>query len=132
RSVSACAFPRPSATASAKLAKSTVNHRNTATNAANTFSSVDDEPRSLKNRIVVSTDPTPTTNITGFFISVRGLSFAKLSTIARCRISGSTSLRFSSGMSPWLLVQDLQLLDDGAEREGGQERERADDQDHTD
>ena len=37
RSVSACALPRPSATASAKFANSTVNQRNPATSAANTF-----------------------------------------------------------------------------------------------
>ena len=38
RSVSACALPRPSATASAKFANSTVNHSHTATSPANTFS----------------------------------------------------------------------------------------------
>ncbi len=92
RSVSACAFPRPSATASAKFANSTVNHRNRATRPTKTFSFVEDEPKSLKNRIVVSTEPTPTTNITGFRISVRGLSLTKLSPIARRRIWGSTSL----------------------------------------
>ena len=39
RSVAACALPRPSAIASAKLAKSTVNQRNTTTRPAKTFSS---------------------------------------------------------------------------------------------
>ena len=38
RSVSACALPRPSATASAKLANSTVNHSHAATSPANTLS----------------------------------------------------------------------------------------------
>ena len=38
RSVAAWALPRPSAIASAKLANSTVNHRNTTTSPANTFS----------------------------------------------------------------------------------------------
>ena len=38
RRVAACAFPRPSAIASAKLAKRTVNHRNAATSPANVFS----------------------------------------------------------------------------------------------
>ena len=58
RSVSACALPRPSAIASAKLANSTVNQRNSATRPVNTFSFVVDEPRSLKNRTVVRTEPT--------------------------------------------------------------------------
>ncbi len=40
----------------------------------------------------MSTEPTPTTNITGLRMSVRGLSLTKLSTIARRTISGSTSL----------------------------------------
>ena len=38
RSVSACALPRPSATASAKFANSTVNHSHAATSPANTLS----------------------------------------------------------------------------------------------
>src|SRR4029077_18881454 len=70
----------------------TVNHRNTVTRPVNTFSLVDDEPRSLKNSTVVSSEPTPTTNITGLRINVRGLSLTKLSTTARRTISGSTSL----------------------------------------
>ncbi len=80
RSVSACALPRPSAIASAKLANSTVNQRNSATRPVNTFSFEVEEPRSLKNKIVVSTEPTPTTNITGLRMRVRGLSLTKLST----------------------------------------------------
>ena len=46
RRVSAWALPRPSATASAKLAKSTVNHSQTTMLSANTFSELDDEPKS--------------------------------------------------------------------------------------
>jgi hypothetical protein len=91
RKVSAWALPRPSATASAKLAKSTVNQRNTATSAAKTFWFALDVLRSVKNRIVVSTLPTSTTNITGFFMSVRGLSFTRLSTTARRRIGPLSS-----------------------------------------
>ena len=74
RSVSACAFPRPSAIASAKFAKSTVNHSHNVICSAN--------PNSLvwcvisrSKSTVVTTAPTSTTNITGFFISVRGFSF---------------------------------------------------------
>ena len=58
RSVSACALPRPSATASAKLANSTVNHSHTATRAA--------KPSvSRMARKVVRTLPSSTTNMTG-------------------------------------------------------------------
>jgi hypothetical protein len=65
RRVAAWALPRPSAIASAKLANRTVNHRKAATSPLNTFSSEVDEPMSRKNRIVVSTLPTSTTNMTG-------------------------------------------------------------------
>ena len=116
RSVSACALPRPSAIASAKFANSTVNQRNNATRPVNTFSFVVDELRSLKNRMVVSTEPTPTTNMTGLRMSVRGLSLTKLSPIARRTISGSTSL-VSLAISA--LRSQAELLDDGAEREDG-------------
>ena len=48
---SACALPAPSATASAKFAKSTVNHSQAATSPAKTFSWVPDESaRSFTNR----------------------------------------------------------------------------------
>ena len=90
RSVSACALPRPSATASAKFANSTVNQRNTATSAAKTFSFVLAEPRFVKKRIVVRTLPTSTTNMTGFRIMWRGFSLTKLSTIARRMIEASS------------------------------------------
>jgi hypothetical protein len=65
RSVSAWALPRPSAIASAKLANRTVNHRNSATSPVKTLSAAVESPRSRKNRIVVSTLPTSTTNMTG-------------------------------------------------------------------
>jgi hypothetical protein len=96
RRVSACALPRPSATASAKLAKSTVNHRNVATSPANTFSLPVESPRCRKNRMVVNTLPISTTNMTGFFMRVRGSSLTKLSgQMARRTIAGSNSVRFS-------------------------------------
>src|SRR3954454_22846735 len=128
RNVSACALPRPSAIASAKFANSTVNQRNNVTRPVNTFSSVVDELRSLKNRIVVSTEPTPTTNMTGLRMSVRGLSLTKLSPIARRTISGSTSL-LSLPISA--LRSEPELLDDGAEREDGEEGQGGDDEDHA-
>ena len=65
RSVSAWALPRPSATASAKLANSTVNHSQAATSPANTLSAAVADGSFWKNRTVVRTLPISTTNITG-------------------------------------------------------------------
>ncbi len=59
RSVSACALPRPSATASARLAKSTVSQSQALIVQPN------QSPGSLKEKTVVSTEPIHTTNITG-------------------------------------------------------------------
>src|SRR5579862_373419 len=73
RRVSACALPRPSAMASAKFAKSTVNHSQSVI-----CSSKPNPLRCCKlsrtrSQVVIAA-PTSTTNITGFFMSVRGLS----------------------------------------------------------
>ena len=74
RSESACALPRPSAMASAKLANSTVNHSHAATRPAKRFCVPDDEPRSRSQTMVVRTLPTSTTNITGLRAIRRGSS----------------------------------------------------------
>src|SRR5579863_9329009 len=88
RSVSAWALPRPSAIASAKLAKTTVNHSQMEICATN------DRESCVKNRsTVVSAAPTSVTNITGFFHMLNGLSFLKLSTTAGIAISGSNNGR---------------------------------------
>ena len=73
RSVSAWALPRPSAIASAKLAKSTVNHSQKATWPVKSGRPVPDSS-SWTNTIVVSRLPTSTMNITGFLIWIRGSS----------------------------------------------------------
>ena len=65
RSVSAWALPRPSATASAKLANSTVAHSHSVTSPTNTSGR-------QKNTTVVITLPISTTNMTGLRIIVRG------------------------------------------------------------
>src|SRR6266849_2302190 len=82
RKASACALPRPSAMASAKFANRTVNqsHR--------VICSEKPNPGTWRARFhtsatVVVAAPTSTTNITGFFISVRGLSFKAESQTAR-------------------------------------------------
>src|SRR5437660_311867 len=87
RSVSACALPRPSAMASAKFANSTVNQSQSVIcklNAKLCFS--------RNNSAVVTTLPTSTTNMTGFFIMVRGSSLTTASTNARRMIFASHKL----------------------------------------
>ena len=67
RSEAAWALPRPSATASAKLAKTTVNQSQSDTSPVNHRGAERSAaPRSRRNWIVVRSAPTSTTNITGF------------------------------------------------------------------
>src|SRR5271166_3160354 len=95
RRVSACALPRPSAMASAKFANSTVNQSQSVIcrlKAKLCFS--------RNNSRVVTTLPTSTTNMTGFFIMVRGSSLTTASTSARRMIFASHKLLlFFSAMS---------------------------------
>ena len=82
RSVAACALPRPSATASAKLAKTTVNQSQSVTAPVNQSGAraVGRERRCrAATRTVVSTLPTSTTNMTGFLATCAGASLRKLS-----------------------------------------------------
>ena len=65
RRVSACALPRPSATASARLANSTVNHSHSAISQENTLGST-------AASTVTRTEPTQTTNMTGLRAWTRG------------------------------------------------------------
>ena len=88
RSVAACALPRPSAIASAKLAKRTVNQSHAATLPAKTFAFVVASPRSLKKRIVANAAPTSVTNMTGLRAIRRGSSLRKLSRAAGAAICG--------------------------------------------
>ena len=89
RSVAAWALPRPSAIASAKLAKSTVIQSQAAIIPAKTFSWVDESPKSLTKRIVTTTLPTSTRNITGLRATWRGSSFRKAESAAPRTIAGS-------------------------------------------
>src|SRR6266487_397144 len=98
RSVSAWALPRPSAIASAKLAKTTANHNQKATASTKIVSDVSRlrvkvavgvANSKRTNSIVVITLPTSTTNMTGFLICTRGSSFLKESGIAPRMILGS-------------------------------------------
>ena len=86
RSASACALPRPSATASAKLAKSTVNHSQTVICPEKSALVPTTVPppviRSRRKKIVVSTETISTQNMTGFFTRVRGSSLRNEAQIA--------------------------------------------------
>ena len=90
RSVSACALPRPSATASAKVANNTVIHSQI------TIWIWKPEPvtsvaMSRTVRTVAASATISTVNITGFFTSSRGSSLVRLPSRAGFRIAGSKS-----------------------------------------
>ncbi len=99
RSASACALPRPSAIASAKLAKSTVNQSQSASWRVNP--TPPSPARMSRSRIsVVSTAPTRTTNITGFRTMWRGSSLESASQSARRTIGGWKSGCFAVVTEP--------------------------------
>src|ERR1700678_219806 len=143
---SACALPRPSATASAKLANSTVNqsHRMIWKVKPRLSPPV---TRSRRKITVVSAATTSTTNITGFLTISRGSSLTKAEPIAGTTIFGSsiaeTGTCFCSFMASISVTPKRdrseqgvgghrEMLDDRSERQRGEEGETADDQDHAD
>ena len=81
--MSACALPRPSAIASAKLANSTVSQSQNVICSSKPSPGPAGRRRRRSSRSVVSTLPTSTTNITGFFAIVRGWSLRNASHDAR-------------------------------------------------
>ncbi len=95
RRLSAWALPRPSATASAKLAKITVNHSQAAIWPENSAFDPTIVPgpvtKSRMKKYVVSTETISTTNMTGFLTRVRGSSFLNAAPIA-----GTMRLRSNS------------------------------------
>src|ERR1700728_721164 len=90
RSVAACALPRPSATASAKFANSTVIHSQKMIWKVNPRWAASPVTHSRMKITVVSAATTSTTNITGFLISKRGSSLTNDWPIAGTRIAGSS------------------------------------------
>src|ERR1700689_1150056 len=83
RRVSAWALPRPSATASARLAKTTVSHSQT--------TMVQLNADGVRMAVYMhSTAPTSTTNMTGFLSWTRGSSFLNASGVDRHSIFGSS------------------------------------------
>ena len=89
RSSSACALPRPSAIASAKLANSTVNQSQTDTARMKPAGASPSPSRAWSHSAVVSRLTTSTVNITGFLIWRRGSSLRKLARKARPASAGS-------------------------------------------
>src|ERR1700756_782057 len=146
RSDSAWALPRPSATASAKLANRTVNHSHRMIWKVKPRLSLP-VTSSRRKITVVSAATTSTTNITGFFIINRGSSFVTDEPMAGITIFGSsiadTGMRFCSFMVSMEVAPKRdrseqgvgvasEVLDDRAERERGEEGQTADDQDDAD
>src|SRR3984957_2419732 len=148
RSDSAWALPRPSATASAKLANSTVNQSHRMIWKVKPRLSLP-VTRSRRKITVVSAATTSTTNITGFLAISRGSSLAKAEPIAGPTIFGSsivaTGIRLfvvwttsmeatpnDGSESKEGVGARCEGLDDRAECERGEEGETADDQDDAD
>ena len=98
RNVAAWALPRPSASASARLANTTVSHSHSETTKVNIADSLP-PPRGsppkacMSQPIVVMTAPTSTTNITGLRNCTRGSSLRNDPSSAGRRIAGSSSER---------------------------------------
>ena len=92
RRVDACALPRPSAMASAKLAKMTVRNSQMVIDQLKM-------PGWAMDSIKVITEPISTTNMTGFLICTRGSSLVTDPRRASLRIAGSKRPRASA--TPW-------------------------------
>src|SRR5262245_5545933 len=131
--LSACALPRPSAIASAKLANRTVNQSQSETAKMNHAGASPAPSSAWTNRAVVRMLPISTTNMTGLRSWTRGSSLRNESMIAPRTMAGSKSGRA-------LACVDIdvpsggehQVLDDRPQRERRDERERADDDHHAD
>src|SRR6202000_1750326 len=137
RRLSAWALPRPSAMASAKLANSTVNHSQTMTWPENSRLPCPPK-RSRRNRMVATSETTAVMKITGLRARLRGSSLRKASFTAGPTRAGSNS----EGAVLWVVMDDLRsvqgsgehrvVLDDGAQGQGREVGEAADDQHHAD
>src|SRR5712692_937835 len=141
-SVAACALPRPSASASAKFAKTSVNQSQSVIWPTKSASEAPRNSPAMK-MIVVITDPTSTTNMTGLRACQRGSSLVKLSIRAGTMISRSSRLDrrrrrycservFSSISVRQVARRQLEVLQQRSESQGREEGESADNQDHAD
>src|SRR5664279_3378405 len=142
RSVAAWALPRPSATASARLANSTVSHSHTVTAMTNQVGSV-------KHNTVQSAAPTSTTNITGLchitlgsrYLSAVGSAFHRLAGLNTPTPTWPASNSWwcrgcDGGVSTGVLLMSDQSFCNGAERQrrqigqGGDQDDDADEHHH--
>src|SRR5712671_2485124 len=146
RSDSACALPRPSATASAKLANSTVNHSHRMI--WKVKARLAPPVTTSRRKITVVTAATiSTTNITGFLIISHGSSLTKADLIAGSRIFGSSNVEAVTFFCSFMASMDVtpkrdrseqgigvhrEVLDDRPKRQRREEGETADDQDYAD
>src|ERR1017187_2690753 len=128
RNASAWALPRPSAIASAKLAKRQVNHSQTQIWTLNRL-----HPPGVNRMMVVQIDPTQTTNITRFLISSRGFSFLnELMTAWRTNSEYLISI-FVLMVIPLenASTQHQSMFDNRSQTERRKERQRGDNENHT-
>src|SRR5262245_11187138 len=134
--LSACAFPRPSAMASAKLANRTVNQSQRDTAKMNQAGASPRARSAWMKSAVVRTLPTSTTNMTGLRTCMRGSSLRNESTSAPRTVVGSNSERALAcvDMREGVLASggQHQLLDDRSQRERRDEGERPNDDDDAD
>src|SRR3990167_4910791 len=133
RSDAACALPRPSASASAKVPNSTVSHSQTT---SCSLKPVARPSCPTTSNIVSSVATTAVVNITGLRISARGLSLRKASPIAGT-ISSAVNRDLVSDRAIGLSLEKLaarhrEMVGDGTKREAGQESQAADDQHNAD
>src|SRR5580698_2092952 len=141
RRASACALPRPSAMASAKFAKSTVNQSQSVICKSNFVLPC----RCMLSRIksvVVRTLPTSTTNMTGLRIIATGFNLRKASTAARRAMAAFMTERRDFPELTKLSMYELetlenpadlhqQVLEDRPEAKRRNESECANDKDHA-
>ena len=126
RSASACALPRPSASASEKLANSTVSHSQMAIWSSN-VTSVPPWTRSTISWPVTSAETTSTEKMTGLRAARADRASQRVDERAARTIGPSSS--FGCGLHHQSL--EVRASATGAERQGGEEGEGADDQDHA-
>src|SRR4029079_6299721 len=128
RNVSACALPRPSAIASAKLANKTVNQSHNVICRLNLKAELP-----WNSSTVVITLPISTTNMTGLPIILRGFSFRTCSQSARPTIFHSQIAFFFFAIEALesLARAHKQVLQDRAKAQRREKRQRAHNQNHA-
>src|SRR5262245_21725555 len=120
--------------ASAKFANSTVNHSHSVICRLKA-KLVPPATASRISSTLVITEPISTTNITGFFIMVRGFNLRKESSSARRTIFASHNVRFDLGLidlrSEGLACAHQQVLQQWSQAERGEKCERAHNHNHS-